>query len=110
MPSEASIVTAQVQLRYNKLMQFNPNQKIKIYTLPQTWYGRLLATVVGALLLLLGIFFFTLFFVIFAILAIVFTIYISFSGRKPEKTASPNIIRIEYYHDNSEDEPSDPST
>lgn len=105
----ASLVTAQVQFRYNKSMQFNPNQKIRIYTLPQTWYGRLLATVVGALVLLLGIFFFTLFLVIFALLAIVFTIYISFAGRKPEKTMSPNIIRIEYSHDNNEDEPSDPS-
>jgi hypothetical protein len=105
----ASLVTTQVQLRYNNLMKCNPNPKIKIYTLPQTWYGRLLATVVGALVLLLGIFFFTLFLVIFALLAIVLTIYISFSGRRPEKTPSPNIIHIEYSLDNSKDEPSDPS-
>jgi hypothetical protein len=82
--------------------------KIRIYTLPHTWYGRLLATVVGVLLLVLGIFFFTIFLVIFGLLAIFLSIYVFFSGPKPEKSTSPNVIQIEYSLDNSQDEPSDP--
>jgi hypothetical protein len=82
--------------------------KIRIYTLPQTWYGRLLATVVGVVLLVLGIFFFTIFLAIFALLIIVGSIYMFFSAPKPQEPTSPNVIQIEYSHDNSLDEPSDP--
>jgi len=80
------------------------NQNIRIYTLPQTWYGRLLAAVVGVVLLLLAIFFFTFFIIIFAISAIVMTIYIFLFGKKYEKTTSANMIQVEYFLDDPQDE------
>mgnify|MGYP005848663031 CR=1 FL=1 len=90
-------------------MSSGPHQRIKIYTLPQTWYGRLLGAVVGAVLLLLAIFFFTFFIIIFAVVAIAATVYLFLFGRKYEGPTSPDkirpdIIRVEYLPDNSEDE------
>ena len=83
------------------------DQNITIYTLPQTWYGRFLAAVVGALLFFLAIFFFTFFIIIFALLAIVATVYLFLFGRKQEKTTPSNIIQVEYFlskhADNSDD-------
>ena len=80
------------------------NQKITVYTLHHTWYGRLLAAVAGALLLLLAIFFFTFFIIIFALLAMVTTVYIFLFGRRHEKTTPPNIIEVEYLISSPEDE------
>jgi len=88
-------------------MAQDPNQIVKFYIMPQTWYGRLLAAVVGVLLLLVGIFFFTLFLIIFGILAIITTIYLFLFGRKPEKTTPMDIIQIEYLLANPQDEPRD---
>ena len=75
------------------------NQNIRFYTLPQTWYGRLLAAVVGVVLLLLAIFFFTFFIIVFALSAIVMTIYVFLFGKKYEKTSSANMIQVEYILD-----------
>lgn len=83
------------------------NQKITFYTLPQTWYGRLLAAVVGALLLLLAIFFFTFFIIIFVLSAVVMTIYVFLFGRKQEKTTTPNMIQVEYLFTDAKDESED---
>ena len=80
------------------------NQKVRIYTLPQTWYGRLLAAVVGVVLLLLAIFFFTFFIIVFALAAIITTIYVFLFGRKYEKTTSGDMIQVEYFFDDSQDE------
>lgn len=77
---------------------------MRIYTLPQTWYGRLLAAVVGVLLLLLAIFFFTFFLIIFALAAIAMTIYVFLFGRKYEKTTSADMIQVEYFLDDLQDE------
>ncbi len=88
-------------------MSNGPNPKFKIYTFPQTWYGRLVAAVVGAVMLLLAIFFFTFFLIIFAVAAIVMTIYLSLFGRQygkptPPDTIRPDIIRVEYLLNDSE--------
>jgi predicted membrane protein len=80
------------------------NERVRIYTLPQTWYGRLLAAVVGVLLLLLAIFFFTFFLIIFALAAIAMTIYVFLFGRKYEKTTSADMIQVEYFLDDLQDE------
>ena len=80
------------------------NQRVRIYTLPQTWYGRLLAAVVGVVLLLLAIFFFTFFIIIFALAAIITTIYVFLFGRKYEKSTSADMIQVEYFLDDSQDE------
>ena len=80
------------------------NQKVRIYTLPQTWYGRLLAAVVGVVLLLLAIFFFTFFIIVFALAAIITTIYVSLFGRKYGKTTTSNMIQVEYLLDDDESE------
>lgn len=80
------------------------NQKVRIYTLPQTWYGRLLGAVVGVVLLLLAIFFFTFFIIVFALSAIVMTIYIFLFGKKYEKTTSADMIQVEYILDDPPEE------
>jgi uncharacterized membrane protein YgaE (UPF0421/DUF939 family) len=80
------------------------NQKVRIYTFPQTWYGRLLAAVVGVVLLLLAIFFFTFFIIVFALAAIITTIYVFLFGRKYNKTTSADMIQVEYFLDDSQEE------
>ncbi len=85
-----------------------PDHQIKFYILPQTWYGRLLAAVVGAIFLLLLIFFFTLFLIIFALLAIFTTIYMFLFSRKSPETTSPNIIQVEYLLADPHEEPKKP--
>jgi glucan phosphoethanolaminetransferase (alkaline phosphatase superfamily) len=80
------------------------NQKIRIYTLPQTWYGRLLTAVVGVVLLVLAIFFFTFFIIVFAISAIIMTIYIFLFGKKYEETTSEDMIKVEYFLNDIKDE------
>lgn len=94
-------------------MSNGPNPRIKFYTLPQTWYGRLLGAVVGAVVLLLAIFFFTFFLIIFAIAAIVMTVYLTLFGRPYEAPPSsekirPDIIRVENLLDHPDDESEDP--
>lgn len=84
-----------------------PGQQVQFYIVSQTWYGRLLAAVVGVLLLLLFFFFFTLFVIIFGLLAIVGTIYMFLFGRNPEKTASTKIIQVEYFLANPREKPGD---
>ena len=101
-------------------MPQGPNPRLKIYTLPQTWYGRLLATVVGAVVLLLAIFFFTFFLIIFVVAAIVMTVYLSLFGRKYEEPAPPesfrpdmmrpDIIRVENLLDNTDEASEDRDT
>ncbi len=81
-----------------------PIHHVKFFIVPQTWYGRLFAAVAGILLLLLLIFFFTLFLIIFALLAVVVTIYVFLFGRKIEKPTSSNIIRVEYFVANPQEE------
>jgi uncharacterized membrane protein YgaE (UPF0421/DUF939 family) len=88
-------------------MPNGPNPKMKFYTLPQTWYGRLLGAVVGAVVLLLAIFFFTFFLIIFAVVAIVATVYLSLFGRRYEQPASPNIILVENMLSEAEDDSED---
>ncbi len=90
-------------------MSNGPNPRIKFYTLPQTWYGRLLGAVVGAVLLLLAIFFFTFFIIVFALVAIVTTVYLSLFGRPYEPPASPetgrpDLIRVENLLDDREED------
>ena len=80
------------------------NQRVRIYTLPQTWYGRLLAAVVGVVLLLLAIFFFTFFIIVFALTAIVMTVYVFLFGKKYEETTSADMIRVEYFLDDPQGE------
>ena len=48
-----------------------PNKQVNFYIVPQTWYGRLLTAVVGAVLFILLIFFFTFFslYIFFALLS-----------------------------------------
>jgi uncharacterized membrane protein YdbT with pleckstrin-like domain len=87
-----------------KPMANRMNQNIRFYTLPQTWYGRLLAAVVGVVLLLLAIFFFTFFIIVFALSAIIMTIYVFLFGKKYEKTASGNMIQVEYIFDDAPEE------
>lgn len=86
------------------LMIQGPNRQVNFYIVPQTWYGRLIATVVGAVLFILLIFFFTFFLIIFGLIAIITTIYIFFFGRKPEKASSTDIIQVEYLLANPQDE------
>jgi membrane protein implicated in regulation of membrane protease activity len=83
------------------------NQKVRIYTLPQTWYGRLLAAVVGVLLIVLAIFFFTFFIIVFALLAIIMTIYVFLFGKKYEKAKSEDMIQVEYFLNDIKDESED---
>jgi hypothetical protein len=93
-------------------MANGPNPRIKFYTLPQTWYGRLLGAVVGAVLLLLAIFFFTFFLIIFAVVAVITTIYLTLFGRRYEppvppdifRPDRPDIIQVENLLDHPEDE------
>ncbi len=85
-----------------------PGHQIKFYFLPQTWYGRLLAAVLGVIFLSLLIFFFTLFLIIFALLAIFTTIYMSLFSRKSPKTTSPNIIQVEFLPADPHEEPKKP--
>jgi membrane protein implicated in regulation of membrane protease activity len=90
-------------------MSNGPQPKCQIYTLPQTWYGRLIGAVVGVVLLLLAIFFFTFFLIIFAMAAIAMTVYLSLFGRRYEgppspETFRPDIIRVENLLEDSEDE------
>jgi membrane protein implicated in regulation of membrane protease activity len=90
-------------------MPNGPQPRIKFYTLPQTWYGRLLGAVVGAVLLLLAIFFFTFFIIIFVVAAIAMTVYLSLFGRRYEEPTSPDtirpdVIRVENLLELNEDE------
>ena len=80
------------------------NQNIRFYTLPQTWYGRLLAAMVGVVLLVLAIFFFTFFIIVFVLSAIVMTIYVFLFGKKYEKTTSTDMIQVEYILDDPQEE------
>jgi hypothetical protein len=64
----------------------------------------LLAAVVGVVLLLLAIFFFTFFIIVFALSAIVMTIYVFLFGKKYEKTTPANMIQVEYILDDPQEE------
>ncbi len=89
-------------------MERPPEHLVKFYLMPQTWYSRLFAALLGALLFILLIFFFTLFLIVFAFLAVALTIYMLLFGRKPQQAASPNFIRVEYSLAHPAEDPENP--
>ncbi len=71
------------------------NNEIIINVAPQTWYGRLLATIIIGLLFWLALFFFTLFLVIGSILVFILIVRVLWEYRKAKVKSSEKIVDVD---------------
>ncbi len=84
-------------------MTTSPNNKVRIiHITPQTWFGRLLATISAITVVILVLFFFSLFFAVFLVLIIVVSGWILWAKRQYRRKASGDTIEGEYSVDNSD--------
>jgi len=67
-----------------------------VYVVPRTWLGRILAAVGTIVLLLLAVFFFTIFLTVFIFLAIVIIARILWAQHRMNQKASENVIDVDY--------------
>ncbi len=73
------------------------NRRVKVvHIAPRTWLGRLFTTVGTIALLLLAIFFFTIFLTVFTGLAAVIIARILWSRRQMRQKAAEHVIDVEY--------------
>ena len=77
-------------------------QKIEIYGVPQTWYGRLIAAIATVLLLWLAIIFFMAFLIIVGLLFALVIIRMIWPFSKAGKGQSSSFIETEYYVEKNE--------
>lgn len=74
-----------------------PHKEVRIIRIvPQTWFGRLLATVGTIALIILVMLFFSVLFSVFLVLAIVVICWALWSNRQNRREASGNTIEAEY--------------
>ena len=82
--------------------------RIEIDWVPQTWYGRLVAAVVGVLLLWFGIMFFSVFLFVIGLALVVAIAFVALAFVKTAKGWSSSVIDAEYYVEEKDmAEPSD---
>ena len=67
-----------------------------VYVVPRTWLGRLLAAVGTIALIILAVFFFTIFLTVFIFLAVVIIARILWAQYRTRQKASKRVIDIEY--------------
>ena len=67
-----------------------------VYIAPRTWLGRLVAAVGTIALILLAVFFFTIFLTVFSVLAVVIIARILWAQRQSRQKAEEDVIEVEY--------------
>ena len=80
-----------------KHIQKKAVMRIEIDWVPQTWYGRLIASVLGALLLWFGVMFFTVFLVTISLVFAVAIPLLVLAFVKAAKGQSSSFIETEYH-------------
>ena len=78
-----------------------PNVRI-VHIVPRSWLGRLVAAGGTIALILLAVFFFTVFLTVFAVLAVVIIARILWAQHQTSQKTSEHVIDAEYTVDNTE--------
>ena len=73
-----------------------PSNRKVVYIVPRTWLGRLVAAVGTIAVIILAVFFFTIFLTVFAVLAVVIVARILWAQRQIHRKASRHVIDVEY--------------